>query len=203
LPAVRDNPGGSQPRGDDVLSASDDALIAGMAARDAEAARVFVRRFQHRVFGIAMAILGDRSAAEDVAQDSFVRAWRHAATFDPRRASVATWLLAITRNAAIDAARLRRATPVDPETLTALALASTERGPEQGAVDGTEIDRVRAVLAGLPADQRDALVLAVVFGRTAADVSQHQGVPLGTAKTRIRAALAKARDRLVDDEVTQ
>ena len=186
-----------------MVSASDCALVAKMAARDAEAARVFVHRFQQRVFGIAVTILGDRAAAEDVAQDSFVRAWRHAATFDPRRASVSTWLLAIARNAAIDAARLRRATPVDPETLTALAIASTERDPEQGAVDGTEVERIRRVLAGLPDDQRDALVMAVVFGRTAADVSVHQGVPLGTAKTRIRTALIKARDRLVDDEVSR
>jgi RNA polymerase sigma factor (sigma-70 family) len=184
-----------------VWTAPDDALVAGMAAGDGEAARAFVRRFQQRVFGMAVAILGDRAAAEDVAQDAFLRVWRHAATYDPRRASVTTWLLTITRNAAIDAARLRRATPLSPESLAALALVSTERPPEQGAVDVTEVERVRQVLASLPADQRDALVLAVVLGRTAAAVGEHQGVPLGTAKTRIRTALLKTRDLLVDDEV--
>jgi RNA polymerase sigma-70 factor (ECF subfamily) len=186
-----------------VWNASDDALVAGMAAGDGDAARALVRRFQQRVFGVAVAILGDRAAAEDVAQESFVRAWRHAASFDPRRASVATWLSTITRNAAIDVARLRRATPVDPEALAALALVSSERGPEQGAVAGSELDRVRRALADLPAVQRDALVLAVVFGRTAADVGVHQGVPLGTAKTRIRTALHKTRDLLLAEEDDQ
>jgi RNA polymerase sigma factor (sigma-70 family) len=200
---VPSNPEGQPRRTTDVWNAPDDALVAGMAAGDADAARAFVRRYQQRVFGLAVSILGDRAAAEDVAQEAFLRAWRHAATFDARRAGVTTWLLAITRNAAIDAARLRRAAPIAPESLAAMALVSTERPPEQGAVDGTEIERVRQVLAGLPRVQRDALLMAVVLGRTAAAVGEHQGVPLGTAKTRIRTALMKARDLLVDDEVSR
>src|SRR5436190_5405616 len=96
-----------------VWDASDEALVAGLALRDRDAALVFVRRFQRRVFGCAFAIVGDASRAEDVAQEAFVRAWKHAAIYDARRASVATWLLTITRNLAIDAVRVERVRPAE------------------------------------------------------------------------------------------
>src|SRR4051812_46023868 len=88
-----------------VWRASDEALLAALAAGDEEAAVAFVRRYQRRVYGLAVTLLGDRDLADDVAQEAMVRAWRHAAAFDVRRGSVSTWLLAITRNLAIDALR--------------------------------------------------------------------------------------------------
>src|SRR5690349_2083588 len=100
------NPRAGRDRMNAVWDASDEALVAGLALGDADAALAFVRRFQRRVYGCALAIVGDRGRAEDVAQEAFVRAWKHAAIFDPRRASVATWLLTITRNLAIDAVRV-------------------------------------------------------------------------------------------------
>src|SRR5213083_1259414 len=98
-----------------MWSVSDETLLAGLASGEHDAAVAFVRRFQRRVFGLALAILGDPAAAEDVAQEAFARAWRHAAAYDPRRGPVANWLLVITRNLAVDAARLRRALPIDPD----------------------------------------------------------------------------------------
>src|SRR5919205_2293999 len=98
---------------------SDEALLAAMGSGDADAAAVFVRRFQSRVYGLALTMLRDPGVAEDVAQDTFVRAWRHAATYDPRRGRVPTWLLTIARNLAIDRARMRVPTPVDPDALAA------------------------------------------------------------------------------------
>ncbi len=91
----------------DVWDASDEALIAGLATGDPDIARVFVQRFQSRVYGLALAITRDRAAAEEVAQDAYVRAWRYAASYDPRRGSVSTWLLRITRNVALDHVRAR------------------------------------------------------------------------------------------------
>src|SRR5436190_2929091 len=108
------NPFARTRRTNTVERASDEALVAGMAAGDRDAASVFVRRFERRVFGCAVAVVGDRGRAEDVAQEAFVRAWRHAAAFDPRRATVATWLLAITRNLGIDSLRVERVRPADP-----------------------------------------------------------------------------------------
>lgn len=91
--------------------------MAAMAAGEARATVAFVRRFQARVYGLAVSVVGDPGLAEEVAQDAFVRAWRHAARYDPRRGRVASWLLTITRNLAVDALRLRRDQPVDPARL--------------------------------------------------------------------------------------
>src|SRR5580765_7021833 len=93
--------------------AADDALLAAMASGDSEAAIAFVRRFQARVFGVAHAVLGDRDRADDVAQEAFVRAWRHGDSFDARRGTVISWLLAITRNLAIDHLRAQRLRPTE------------------------------------------------------------------------------------------
>src|SRR3954451_14536944 len=99
----------------DVWPLSDEALLAGFATGGPDAAAGFVRRFQSRVYGLAVTILGDAKAAEDVAQETFVRAWRHASTYDPRRGAVSSWLLTIARNLALDRARLKSSRPVDPE----------------------------------------------------------------------------------------
>ncbi|KRV50473.1 RNA polymerase subunit sigma-70 [Wenjunlia vitaminophila] len=170
-----------------------------MATRDPEATAAFVRRYQSRVFGMAMAIVGSRAVAEEVAQEAFVRAWRHAATYDPRRGRVATWLLTITRNLAIDTLRLRGERPMDPHVLTA-ALVSGESGTET-ASDYAEREHLRTALRALPPEQRTPIVLSVFHGMTAREIAEKEGIPLGTVKTRIRRGLAKLRDVLgvVDD----
>ena len=90
-----------------MWDASDEALVAGLGAGDRDAALVFTRRFQSRVFGLALSIVRDAAAAEEVAQDTFVRAWRYSASYDPRRGSAAAWLLAIARNVALDHVRAK------------------------------------------------------------------------------------------------
>jgi RNA polymerase sigma-70 factor (ECF subfamily) len=130
-----------------------------------------------------------------VAQEAFVRAWRHGMAYDPRRGSVPTWLLTITRNLAIDAARLRRAHPIDPDTITRLGLEAEDPGssPMAAAEASDEEGRLRVAIAALPVDQRRALVLAAIAGRTAKEISESEGIPLGTAKTRIRSAMGRLR----------
>lgn len=172
-------------------SLSDESLVAGMAAGDTDAATAFVRRFQRRVFGLALAVVRDRSTAEDVSQEAFLRAWRGASGYDARRGGVATWLLTITRNLAIDSIRLRSTQPLDPELLEAKLDLRGHARPAAEEVSDTQL--LRSALAGLPAEQRRAVVLAVYFGRTAQEISSLDGVPLGTVKTRIRAALMKLR----------
>ena len=114
------------------VDGSDEALLAGLASGDAEAAAAFVRRFQRRVYGLALTILREPAAAEDAAQEAFLRAWRHAETYDPRRGRVLTWLLGIARNVAIDTVRLKRAEPLDPETLANRMLANGARECRSG-----------------------------------------------------------------------
>ncbi|MDQ1414257.1 MAG: hypothetical protein QOE07_2845, partial [Acidimicrobiaceae bacterium] len=108
-----------------MWSPADDALLAAYGTGDPQASAAFIRRHQARVYGLALTIVTDSATAEDVAQEAFTRAWRHAATYDPLRGTVPTWLLTITRNLAIDALRLRRSVPVDPATLAALDLKAT------------------------------------------------------------------------------
>lgn len=178
------------------MGLSDESLLAGLVSGDPEASAAFVRRFQGRVYGLAVAILGERDAAEEVAQEAFVRAWRHGATHDPRRGEVSTWLLTITRNLSVDLLRMRRPVPVDPGVFLASALPGSEAGPEERGMAAAQLRSLRGAVTELPDEQRRALVLAAVFGRTAREISEIEGIPLGTAKTRIRTALLKLRSLL-------
>lgn len=179
---------------DDALS--DEALVAGMAAGDEDAGAVFVRRHQRRVLGIALAITMDRTTAEDVAQEALLRAWRHAAVFDPRRAPVASWLSTITRNLAIDALRVRRAEPTDPEDAVWLGLRDDRHDPDAAAVHSDAVDRVRTALQSVPVAQRRALVRSAFFGQSASEIAAAEDIALGTAKSRVRLGLARVRDVL-------
>jgi RNA polymerase sigma-70 factor (ECF subfamily) len=174
-----------------IWSPSDEALVAGLAAGDSSAATAFVRRFQARVFGLALTMVGDRAAAEEIAQEAFTRAWRHAGAFDARRGRVATWLLAITRNLAIDHLRARRTEPLDPAVLGEVERALWARGPAAPDAPGGGTAELRETLSTLPGDQRRALLLAALFGFTAREIGEIERVPLGTAKTRIRTATLK------------
>jgi RNA polymerase sigma-70 factor (ECF subfamily) len=178
-----------------VWAASDEALLAGLGTGDRDAALAFVRRFQSRVYGLAVLIVRDAGRAEDVAQEAFARAWRHAGAYDARRGSVTTWLLTITRNLAIDAVRVERARPADPTEAVDLRVADGI-DPGEAAVHAAEVGRVTTALSRLPHEQRRALVLASLYGRSAREVSELEGIPLGTAKTRIRTALLRVRDDL-------
>lgn len=175
---------------------SDELLVAAMATGDTGAATAFVRRHQQRVYGVAVSVVRDRDLARDVAQEAFVRAWRAAASFDPRKAAVSTWLLVITRNAAIDAARVRRPEPRDPATLTAVLGIVEAAQPDDLAAGNDDVRRLRRALAAVPVDQRRAVVLAGIGGLTGAEVATREGIPLGTAKTRIRAGLRRLREEL-------
>jgi RNA polymerase sigma factor (sigma-70 family) len=176
-----------------VWQLSDESLLAGLGSGDPDAAVDFVRRFQRRVFGLTFAILRD-PAAEEAAQESFVRAWRHASAYDPRRGTVAAWLLTIARNVSINMLPTRRFDPIDPEVLVALEA----RRPHQDGTEAQVVDAelLREPLARLPGDQRRALVLAVFYGFTAREISELDGVPLGTVKTRIRSAMLRLRSQL-------
>jgi RNA polymerase sigma-70 factor (ECF subfamily) len=111
---------------------------------------------------------------------------------------VQTWLLAITRNLAIDAIRLRRPQPLDPEDLGRLEVQAIGPGgsPEATAEVNATVSELRHALGDLPREQRRALLLAALCGCTAKEISEVEGIALGTAKTRIRAGLQKVRAAL-------
>lgn len=169
---------------------SDDMLLAGFGAGDAQAAVAFVRRFQSMVFGVAVAVVRDYSLAEDIAQQAFERAWRHAGLYDPRRGSVRTWLTRIVHNLAVDTARVRRPAPVDPQELVPLISAITS-GPERQVLVSEAATQLRDALAALPPEQARAAVMAGIHGLSTQEIADAEHVPVSTAKSRIRAAMAK------------
>jgi RNA polymerase sigma-70 factor (ECF subfamily) len=176
---------------------SDEALLAGYATGDPRTAAAFVRRFQGRVYGLALTIVRQPAIAEEVAQETFVRVFRHAGNYDARKGRVSTWLLSIARNLAIDVTRMKRLDPVDPEIIAAeLSLTSQEPAADEVDLQPDERDQLRSAITELPDDQRRALVLTAYMGRTAREISDLDDVPLGTVKTRIRTAMIKLRDEL-------
>src|SRR5262249_9134280 len=172
---------------------SDEALLAGFAGSDPGASAAFLARFQRRVFGLALTLLGDSRAAEDAAQEAFLRAWRHGDAFDASRGSVVTWLLTITPNTAIDALRARRPPTLDIDELLERAPIAGSADPADSAILGEDTERVHRALARLPEPQRRAVVLAGMWGLSAREVAEREEIPLGTAKTRIRTGLRRLR----------
>jgi len=187
-----------------VWRATDETLLAGFAVGDAGAAETFVARFQRRVYGVALTITRDARLAEDLAQEAFVRAWRHAETFDPRRGGVGTWLTVITRNLAIDAMRTQpRSEFVDPDELEWLLPPASEPDPAETTVRSNDADWLRRALVDVPDEQRRAVVLAGVLGFTAQEVAERERIPIGTAKSRIRLAMSKLRRARAETEATR
>jgi len=180
----------AEQRGEHEAGLSDDMLLAGFGAGDPAAALAFVRRFQRTAFGVALGVIGDAGLAEDVAQQAFERAWRQAERFDPRLGTVRGWLVSIVHNLAVDAVRVRRPHPIDRQDLDLLIAAMAE-SPEHHALAGEISAELRQALAALPEEQARAAVLTAVHGMTARELAEREAIPLGTAKSRIRAALAK------------
>lgn len=174
--------------------ATDEELLDLIAHADAEAVRVLYARYGRLVFGLAMHILGDSATAEEVCQDVFMRVWEKSASYRAERGKVVTWLARIARNRAIDMLRSHRSRPPGPTGEDAPA------APDEQAVDPGERllqsfreEEVRAAVASLPPDQRNALSLAFFKGMTHREIAQALGEPLGTVKTRIRDAMVKLR----------
>jgi RNA polymerase sigma-70 factor (ECF subfamily) len=179
---------------------TDAALMRSFGSRDGDAARVLYDRFAGRVYGLGRVMLGSDQAAQDLVQDTFVRMFRKAEAFDPDRGRLDTWVLLIARSIALDSLRRRviearslRGIGRDPE-------ASAEPGPDEIAVDADMGTRARHAMDLLPAEQKAALQLAYFGGKTAAEVAELEGIPLGTAKTRIRTALLRMREEMKESE---
>jgi RNA polymerase sigma factor (sigma-70 family) len=178
----------------------DETLLAGLGAGDADLAVAFVRRFQHVVFGVALSVAGDPGTAEDVAQQTFERAWRHAQVYDSRRGSVRAWLTRIAHNLAVDVVRARTSAPVDPGELPGLLAAMTE-SPERLVLARDSAAGLRRALAALPAGQARAVAMAGIYGMTARQIADAERIPVGTAKTRIRDGMGKLRTACLPEDV--
>ena len=172
----------------------DEELLAGLGAGDAELSAAFIRRFERRVYGLAVRMLFDRGAADDVAQEVFVRAWRHAGSYDRNRGTVSAWLLRITRNLAVDELRRRHPEAMDPDIVAVRVPATAHDTVANAVVAADSASQAAASVRMLPSNQRRAVALSLYGGLTADEIGRLDGVPVGTVKSRIRRGLHRVRE---------
>src|SRR5207247_624770 len=176
----------------------DEELMRQVAEGSAEALGLLHRRFARVIFGLAIQSL-DRAAAEDLVQDVFLAVWRNARQFDPERGTVRAWVLQITHFRLLNELRRRSRQPEvvpDPEGLVLADLPASDPGPAEATWEQHRRSVLKSALDELPRPQREALSLAFLDDLTHEQVAAELGLPLGTAKTRIRAGLQKLRGML-------
>jgi RNA polymerase sigma factor (sigma-70 family) len=178
---------------------ADQRLMRAFAGRDPAAADTLYRRFGGRIYGLGLVMLGSDAAAQDLVQDTFVKLWRNADHYDRSRGRLETWVLLMARSLAIDAIRRRVLEARTLESAGHPPVADQSPGPDDRAVTLDLTERARRAMAALPPEQRAALELAYLGGKTSAEISDLEGIPVGTAKTRIRAALLRLREQMAEE----
>ena len=172
-------------------------FLARIAAGDQSALAELYDASSAKVFGLAMKILGDRDAAEEITVDVYTQVWRKIASYDAQRGTPGSWLMTMTKNRAIDGFRSRylergRQVPLDE----AAELPGHEATPEQYSA-GLERQRlVQAALAVLSTEQRQAIALAYYWGISQSEIADRLKLPLGTVKTRMRLGMIRLREVL-------
>ncbi len=171
--------------------ADDMGLIARIQSGDQVALSALFDRYGTLIYSVAFRVLKDASEAEDVMQEIFIQIWKNPRSFVSGKGSLAGWLAVVARNRSIDVLRRRR--PADPVELFALPAATNlAREAERDSLLG----KIRGVMGGLPDEQRRPLELAFFEGLSHSEIAERTGDPLGTVKTRIRAALTTIRKAL-------
>jgi RNA polymerase sigma-70 factor, ECF subfamily len=188
----------------DYTNLDDTALIRLVMHARVGALEELYQRYNRLVFSVAMHVVGDRATAEEVTIDVFMRVWDKAALYRADQARVSTWLTSIARNRSIDTLRRRSSGSRLPELSIEEQPGLTFTGnPHGDPVDAAELAdlqaRMRAAISTLPAEQQEALLLSFFRGYTHSQIAEGLGIPLGTAKTRIRLAMQKLRQLLQDD----
>jgi RNA polymerase sigma factor (sigma-70 family) len=191
-----------QTRRDPVSRGADASLMVALQQKEPGAAAAFYGRYSSRIYGLGLALLGNKSDAEDLVQDTFIKVWRGGSPFDPQRGSLDVWVLLNARSLAIDLLRRR--------TLEARSLSSgrwhvrpdatDEPSPESYAEHRDLMQRARNAIDRLPDGQRSAIELSYLGQRSSTQVAELQGIPPGTVKSRVRAGIAALRQVLSGQE---
>jgi RNA polymerase sigma-70 factor (ECF subfamily) len=181
-------------------SALDDvSIVQAMARGDSAALALLYDRYAGSMLALSQRIVGRGAEAEDVIHDVFLEAWRHSADYDPLRGSVKSWLLLRTRSRSLDvqkSARIsKKAGALDDTWLAELS------DPSGDTAASADQGRVRKVLIALPPEQRDVLLLGYFEGLSSSEIAERVGVPIGTVKSRVAAALSALRGALSDSVV--
>jgi len=174
-------------------------LLTRIARRDAAAFEELYGRYGRAVYSLALRMVGNPQAAQEIAQEIFLHIWRGAGEFVPERGSARSWVLSLAHHRTVDALRRQRLRTVeplpeeDPQTGgTADVVEQVLRSVERASV----LDALRA----LSLEQRQAIVLAYYGGYTQQEIAARLRMPLGTVKTRIRDGMLRLRAMLVQQE---
>jgi RNA polymerase sigma-70 factor, ECF subfamily len=169
----------------------DAALLARVERGDEAAMATLYDRYSKVVYSVALRVLRDPAAAEDVLQDVFMQVWRNPTGFIATRGSLGGWLAVVARNRSIDGLRRKRPT----EQVEEISLASNYNLADE-AERNTMMEKARGVILTLPVEQRKTVEMAFFDGLTHSEIAEMTGDPLGTVKTRIRSALTTLRKAL-------
>lgn len=167
---------------------NDAVLLERVTRGNEQAMAALFDRYSKVVYSVALRVLRDPAAAEDVLQEVFMQIWRNPAGFETARGSLGGWLAVVARNRSIDV--LRRKRPTDP--VEGMGLASNYNLADE-AERNNMMERARSVMIELPLEQRKTLEMAFFDGLTHTEIAEMTGEPLGTVKTRIRSALTSLR----------
>jgi RNA polymerase sigma-70 factor (ECF subfamily) len=179
------------------LAQADRRTVERIAGRDTAALADLYDRHAGAVYSLALRIVSNPADAEEVVQDVFTQAWKQGERYDAARSTVAGWLLMMTRARAIDRLRMRQARPdTAAGDVGLIHVRATTITQETEAIDGQFVHRLRAALGSLPDSLRAPIELAYYEGLSHSAIASRLGEPLGTVKTRVRAALAKLRGAL-------
>ncbi len=167
---------------------ADLVIVTGLKTGDQGAMAELYDRYSSVVYAVALRVLGDTGAAEDVLQEVFLQLWRNPSAFDAARGNLGSWLAVVTRNRAIDSLRKRR-----PETDIENVVLSVAPDLAGEAERARAAEKVRGVMGAMVPAQRSALEMAYWEGMSHSEIANKTGEPLGTIKTRIRAGLSALR----------
>jgi RNA polymerase sigma-70 factor (ECF subfamily) len=173
------------------------ALIARMSRGDQTALAALYDRTNSLVYGLALRVLQEPAAAEDITIEVYTQVYRQASIYDPSRGTPSAWLLMLTRSRAIDRLRMETQRREREEPLEAAAVAVAPAADPEACSAVTELQRiVRRALATLTPEQRQVIEIAYYSGLSHSEIAARLGLPLGTVKTRIRTGMMLLREHL-------
>jgi RNA polymerase sigma-70 factor (ECF subfamily) len=185
---------------------SDEQLMTNLDGPEVEVAlSKLYDRYSRTVFGVGLKILSDRSMAEELVQEVFLKVWRSSKTFDSARGSFSSWLYRVTRSVALDLYRKRgrRVRPVSDGDPYLGSARDPSAGPQEVVDESWLSWRVSRALEVLDAPHREVIELAYFGGLSQREISERTGVPLGTVKTRTASAYKSLREELAVQDISR